>query len=472
MTGAINRRDLIGFAAGSGAGGLAAAAVGRPLSADGQGGLADGAVPQSIQDKLAETLSIADFGARPDHADNKEPIERAIEAAMARGRTVLIPPGTFSYSRIDLGRNDAAEPVRLVIGGTGTLRSTFAGNSITASTGPFYDLVIDGPRFESRAGAGTTLFDGDRLIRLVIAPGTQIDNFDWVIRGRAYLQSVRMLGAIIRGGSGAVVKAPMAFDCTFAHNIIEFVTDGIVIDGANDPAVHTCRILHNVIEGTGGRAVVLGTCLATSVSGNYLESNQVGDILLNAGSAPHKGLKVQDNSIQLAPPRLAQGAFGIVWGRSTALPVRAGGNFCNGPLHDTEGVTALIDMSGDVSLKQLYRGYQTEAEAGRAPVGRAIYSDGLAQHIAWFDRYLALDPYHNEVRFGGRHRSQIGSQAEPQALTFGIKPPDEEPGAFERKRWARGSIVFNAQAARGRPVGWICVRAGEPGEWMAMPAPL
>jgi len=81
----------------------------------------------------------------------------------------------------------------------------------------------------------------------------------------------------------------MAYDCSFAHNIIEFVTDGIVIDGQHDPAANTCRILHNVIEGVGSRTIMLGSSLATSVCGNYMENKTGRDILLYAGSAPHKG---------------------------------------------------------------------------------------------------------------------------------------------------------------------------------------
>src|SRR5690606_36358902 len=123
----------------------------------------------------------------------------------------------------------------------------------------------------------------------------------------------------------------------------------------------------------------LGACLSTTVAGNDLEGNEGADILLNAGTAPHKGLRVQDNSIQMAPRRVATHAYGVVWGGSTALPVRAGGNFCSGPLHDTTGVSAIIDMSGDFSPLELYKGHRPDTHSERSPVGRAVYSDGIAQ---------------------------------------------------------------------------------------------
>lgn len=443
--GSVNRRTM-----------LAAASLGATHVA--AGGQAAGVA-------AATALSIVDHGARVDAADNTAAIQRTIITAMKQGRGVLVPPGTFSFTRLDFGRNDAAEPARLVITGAGTLRSTIAGTAIVASGGPFYDLVIDSIRFESRAGAGTTLFDGDRFMRLMITPGTQIDGFDHVLVAREYLQSVRIIGAIIRGGHGAVVRAPMAYDCTFAHNIVEFVTDGFIIDGAGDPAANTCRILHNIIEGIGGRAVVLGTCLATTVCGNYLENNQGGDILLDAGISPHKGLRVQDNSIQMAQHRISKGNYGIVWGRSTALPVRAGGNFCTGPLHDTRNVSAIIDMMGDHSAVELYTGHRVETQPGRKPVGRTVYSDGLAQHVTWFERYLTLDPYHNEVRFGGRFDTRVKDDVVPPVLTFGATSPQDDATAFDRKSWGRGSVVFNAAATESRPAGWICVAGGSPGRW-------
>lgn len=442
----IGRRRLLGLSAAG-----AVAATGSQAQGAGGG---------------VTATDITFFGARTDAADNSVAIQRAIESAMRNGRTVYVPPGTFNYTRLDFGRNDAVKPTRLVLTGTGTLRSTVPGTSIVASGGAFYDLVIDGLRFESVAGAGTRLIDGARFIRLIITPGTQIENFDWVIHaGADHLQSVRMLGVIIRGGYGAVVQAPMAYDCVFAQNILEFGRDGFVIDGGNDPAVHSCKFVDNNIEGMSGRAMVFGSCLATTVGGNYLEDNRGGDILLNAGTAPHKGLRVQGNSIQLSAARLAAGAFGIVWGRSTALPVKAGGNFCTGPLHDTEGASALIDMTGDWSQVALYRGHGRGAPPGPAPVGRAVYSDGLAQHISWADRYLSLDPHQNEIRFGGKHDSQVGNRREPPVICFGPAPPADAPKAFERTSWARGSIVINVNAGPGAAAAWICIRAGQPGRW-------
>lgn len=440
------------------AGSSALAGMGAHALAQDDGGTA----PAGPRAAPAGAVSIADHGAGAELADNKDAIERAIEVAARGGRTVWIPSGTFRFSSLDWRSNDGTDPRRFVLAGHGTLHSEQAGAAFRARGGPFYDLVIDGPSFTSVAGKGVALLDGDRFRRLVVSPGTQIRNFDWVIRAREYLQSVRLMGAIIRGGAGAVVKAPAAYDCVFSHNIIEFVTDGFVIDGPNDPALNRCSIDDNLIEGIGGRAVVLSACVATSVSNNYFENNSGADIRLDAGTAPHKGLRVQGNAIQMSAKALAGGRFGITWGRSTALPARAGGNFSNGNLHDTAGTTALIDMSGDFAAAQLYRGYDPRA-ARNAPIGRAAFSDGLVQRLAWFDRSITLDPYFCEIGFSGK----FGASGEARVLTFGTQSPQQNAAAFDRKDWVRGSIVFNAAPVRGGPAAWVCLESGTPGVWAA-----
>lgn len=447
------RRDLLV------AGSSALAGMGAHAMAQNRAPAASGEAGAVAYDGVA----ITDHGAHPDREDNKGAIQRAIAAAARGARTVVVPSGTFRFSSIDLGENDGSDPRRFVLAGYGTLRSTERGPAITAARGPFYDLVIDGPAFESEAGAGTTLLDGDRFRRLVVAPGTQIRNFDWVIRAREYLQSVRMIGAIVRGGAGAVVKAPIAFDCVFSQNIVEFVTDGFVIDGGNDPALSRCSIEDNVIEGIGGRAIVLGACLATSVSNNYLENNTGGDIRLDAGSAPHKGLRVQGNAIQMSEAARAAGRFAVTWGRSTALPARAGGNFCNGNLHDTAGSSALIDMDGDHAAGDLYRGYD-QRSGRKAPIGRARFTDGLAQRIAWFDREIAIDPHQSEIAFAGK----FAGRGEAHVLTFGPASPQQNPAVFDRKAWTRGSIVFNTAPRPGGVAAWICLQSGTPGSWAVM----
>jgi len=102
-------------------------------------------------------------------------------------------------------------------------------------------------------------------------------------------------------------------------------------------------------------------------------------------------------------------------------------------------------MSGDFSHAKLYTGNNQIASSRRDAIGRAIYIDGLTQHIAWLDQYLSLDPYAAEIRFGAKHRSWVAEAVEPPVLTHGTRFPQTEPGDYGRRNGARGSLVFNAQ---------------------------
>jgi hypothetical protein len=493
-----------------------------------------GATARTAQDKLREVVSITDFGATTGATDNKTAIEAAVTSAMANGRSVYIPPGVFKFSQINLGTNSADVAQRLVISGPGTLRTTYSGYAIT-STGVFNDLIIDGVRFLGVEGSGTKLFNGDNFLRLMLLPGCQFSNLDWVVHATGYLQSLRMIGCIVRIGTpgGAVVKAPMAYDCNISQNVMEYVWDGVVIDGPG-VASNRCKIAENTIEGIGGRAIVLAGCLGTAVCDNYMEDNTGGDIYLNAGTDAHLGVRIQGNKIEFSASRQAQtrgsftgsisgttltitavafgtlavgtningsgitpgtiigalgtgtggvgtyilasaqtvasttitsGAFGIVWGQSAQNAVRAGGNYCSGNLHDTTGTTGFIDMGGDVAGGELYTGYRVENVSSRAPLGRAFYFSDTVNYMAYNDRYVGLDPYRQEIRFGGKFDSTTGGTDEPPVISFGTASPSADPAQYERTKWAKGSVVFNANAASAAAGYWVCTVAGTPGTW-------
>lgn len=386
----------------------------------------------------------------------------------ARGFDFPWTPQGFELGKIIWPENqegidgDTARPTKFTIGGEGVIKFTESGYLFDTATPMtyFYDLVIGGGlRFISSAGAGSKMINGDKFIRLILCPGLQVNKFDWVIHGVAYLQSVRMMGVICRGGNGAFVKAPMAYDSVFQSNIMEFGNDGIVIDGPGDPAVHTTSIIDNVIEGMGGRGAVLGACLASQVIGNYMEGNVGGEVFLNAGTAPHKGLEVRLNSFQQHTDRLAAGAYSIVWGESTALAVRSGGNFCTGHLHDMTDVAAIIDMTGDIvsAGKNLFT----------PDTGRYAYFNDAQAVVGWFDRKMILDPFRQEVAFTGKH----DSGGTGPVITFGTNSPSNDAAQFERTTWARGSVVFNVNAASGQPCGWQCLESGTPGTWSFLAAP-
>lgn len=425
------------------------------------------AIPRSAQAEFDDAVKITQFGAvGGNKALDTAGLLAAIQHAWTRGRTVCIPDSDvpFQFGKIIMPANeigmdgDSARPTRFAIVGTGAFHFAESGFLFDAPAGRyFYDLVIGGGlRASSVSGAGSKFINGDKFIRLTLSPGLNLRNFDWGVFGSVYLQTVRANAVTHRGGTGAFIKTPMAYDCSITDNIVEFGNDGIVIDGNGDPAVHTCRFDGNVIEGMGGRGIVTGVCLSTTIVGNYMEGNAGGEIFLDKGTAAHKGLIVQANSLQQSEARKAAGARSIVWGASLALPALSGGNFSTGHLHDLTGSAGLLFTIGD----NVPAGKQLTPTG----VGRAIITDDFSLITKWFDRSMWLDPYQGEVVFQGKY----DSQGAPVVVTFGTNSPSNTPAAFERTAWARGSVVHNVNAAApGDVTFWVCTATGTPGSWRA-----
>ena len=67
-----------------------------------------GAVPRTIQDKLRETVSVKDFGARGDgEADDTEAIQRAADAAIEENACLRFPPGRFRCGALIFSEGDS-----------------------------------------------------------------------------------------------------------------------------------------------------------------------------------------------------------------------------------------------------------------------------------------------------------------------------------------------------------------------------
>jgi hypothetical protein len=63
-----------------------------------------GAISRSVRDRLRESISIADYGARADNDDNTAFIQDTADAIEAEGRsTMLVPSGRFILSHLDVG---------------------------------------------------------------------------------------------------------------------------------------------------------------------------------------------------------------------------------------------------------------------------------------------------------------------------------------------------------------------------------
>jgi hypothetical protein len=164
-----------------------------------------GAVNQTVQDKLQESVSVMDFGATGDGVTDDT---AAINAAISAAKSVVFPPGTYKVtSTIEVGTQ------RVLMGefpnaltGTGNTLSVIIGT--TASIG-------DGNPILQAAATGST--QSIVIKNLTIRGDTVVDLTDL-----STMSSTGIIGMNVRG-----VKQGMEFiDCTF-RNLKSAVVDTI-----------------------------------------------------------------------------------------------------------------------------------------------------------------------------------------------------------------------------------------------------
>ena len=114
-----------------------------------------GAVTETVQEKLEETLSVYDYGAVGNGiANDTAAVQAAITEAAARGGgTVIFPPGTFACTQLNI-------PSNVSLYGTGGIIKTFGtiGYQIrptnNASNISIQNLTFDSPGIDPSAGGG------------------------------------------------------------------------------------------------------------------------------------------------------------------------------------------------------------------------------------------------------------------------------------------------------------------------------
>lgn len=285
--------------------------------------------------------------------------------------------GSTLYFKKSNASNTADRRMLYLEGSGGGIKKTDAGYVFdyidatqppTASVAIGGDITVRGLKFISTTGAGTTVYNSDKLIR-VAASGNTYRGVDTIAAARGprgalgypgLAQSLTFSGEYITGGRGWVWEFVDVSDISIDKCLVEYRGSGTDVGGfrnyqvVSSPATNlnsALRITNNVIEGVPGTAIRLGACTGTIISGNYFENNY-SDIDLNSDSyLEHYGVSVIGNffnPLSLSAPDQAQAH--IQWGRLGPGAVSIG-NFSSGqPLHwigpqvsATGGVLSLND---------------------------------------------------------------------------------------------------------------------------------
>lgn len=307
------------------------------------------------------------FGLDPDTftGTDFQKVQTALDYSIANGFPSLIFRRQFDITgEGTLSINKAAYSDRSVLtmmGHGGGITKTDAGAIFTSAITNMGDLSVVGMRWVSTPGAGTIVWDGDKLIRIssLACEYRGVDRVLLVGSGR-WVQSAKFIDEHIIAGEGYAFMAPETIEMTIQSCLIEDRTGGLFSNGTDLGALQnrTLRIIGNVLEnciGTSGTPIVLASCWNADISGNYFESNFANtmtpqiDLHTLCATVGQFGLSLRNNQYTLSTYQKANNASAVWIGRTNSN-ITSQGNVSDGILYDLRSASGSVTaLGGDYS---------------------------------------------------------------------------------------------------------------------------
>jgi hypothetical protein len=390
-----------------------------------------GAVARPVAEKLAETVSAKDFGARGDGvSDDTDALRTAVEAARAANRSLLIPAGNYLIRGLT------------ITGGVDVYGEGAPLNSVLTYTGSGTAL-----RFENAGG---------RLRNLNIAStGNAAVGIELVKASELYLDHIEVGGGPrSRFNTGARIAESGAV--TLEHYVSSWNDTGVLLDHGKSANAHIIIQNSNFFEQSA--AIQIRQATEVYIEKNWMEAFQTGLLLDNQDAIVcANSIFVRNNSMMSIKPD------------SLALKV-SGSNPSNGIYtynFQFEG-NKIIKTSGSYNVELRYRnasadsiarfGFRNNLFSGAASA--AVFGDSPL--IRTFSENDMTDPFGPAIPVfsDGLTATSIRSGL----LQLGSTPESGECG--ERNR---GSILYQAGAAGTKDKLMICVKsASDTYGWVAI----
>jgi hypothetical protein len=259
-----------------------------------------------------------------------------------------------------------------LLGQGGGIKKTDAGAMFTAPVRSTGDISVRNMRFLSTSGAGTVVFDCDKLIR-ISSIGNDYRGIDRIAQATGdtiaeRIQSLAFIGDHIISGTGHAFRAALTYDLTIAYCLVEDRAGGLFTNGADAATAqnYALKIIGNVVENCIGTApdgapIKVACSNVATIDGNYFEANHVNaavpdiDLHTLCGTAPQRAVRVQNNIHSRSTFQNSSGTAAIWVGR-TSTPIVSAANVAFGILYDMKpaaGVTtalgSIIALGGDYS---------------------------------------------------------------------------------------------------------------------------
>lgn len=372
--------------------------------------------PRTAADKIAERVSVKDFGAVCDGTTiDTEAVQRALDycASQSTHWPTLIIPGRCALNaslRIDRPVDSTSSEFRIV--GEGP-----AAGFVAAAEVPFFDsslpmttpspvsefITFENIRFSTPSPFDRSLVLSKKFLRIKF-----LNCYFYIVRcieSEGFVQTMYFLGCNIRNNAENFINSRGLFDVTFDGCIIE---NGNTIVRSVDVNYGTSalRFINNVIEGIGTSVVVAAGVNGFDLIGNYIEANYSPEFNFFAG-APNRSITVIGNYINnVAGPTMYYGPTDKVFSSgNTAFPnllhsnaIQVGdlvscGDSCEGGISDSPTVAVIngVYRAGNVpatwtdSANQLTKSAAGEVGIGSAPApGSRLFVRGAGQTAAGY----------------------------------------------------------------------------------------
>lgn len=144
------------------------------------------------------------------------------------------------------------------------------------------DLYFNSVVFVSTAGANTTIFDNDMLIRVYIND-CHFRNVDRIFHSpERWLQSLQISGGSIIGGKGYAIEAKRSYDLSISRVLVEH-RDSFIrqLTGTESDMFTSTRIRDIICEGLTGVTAYFMNVDSLLIDGSYFETNAKGYIFFS-----------------------------------------------------------------------------------------------------------------------------------------------------------------------------------------------
>lgn len=321
-----------------------------------ESGLLNDIISAALQTEIDDlSLKIKSLFINPDDfpGTDVEKLRQAIAKAVADKSSVIFPRLYNITGHTIVIDKPVGRDITHLIGMGGGIVKNDAGSIFTAVDPDMGDIVSSNMRYKSIVGAGTIVWDGNKLIRINSTNDSYV-NVDTVMAANTrYAQTMKFYGCTITGGNGWSFEWLKCYDVVIDSCTIEHRQNAIRNSQAiNDPDNNTLRIVNNVIEGLTGKAIELGASFGVIIQGNYFELNSGGYIDLSKNNLKyHNGLTIIGNTFQSSAADKNNEVPMINLGRMGSNGVFSSGNVSTGVLYQltSVGTPGTLTSIGDIS---------------------------------------------------------------------------------------------------------------------------